>query len=127
MELILKQPKDKPPCICILFESSSVACKLNNEWVKDFGTNKFALDLEINGSNLDVVLKNPEFKLMHRYENVEFFPDKLSRFLYDTKKSELYSFCHVTAHYDKHIVALLPVTRKLWVLKIDIIKLKREM
>lgn len=125
MELILKQPLNKPPCICILFDRVIDSEKLNSSWLKH-NEYFFLLTFEIDNSNLDVVLKQEELGLIHRYKNVSYFPDKLFRFLYNTKDSEVYNFCHITAHYDKHILAKASISRTNWVLKVERINVLKE-
>ncbi|OFY83554.1 MAG: hypothetical protein A3F72_13100 [Bacteroidetes bacterium RIFCSPLOWO2_12_FULL_35_15] len=125
MELILKQPINKPACICILFDRVIDSEKLNSSWLKH-KEYFFLLTFEIDNSNLDIILKQEELGLTHRYKNVSHFPDKLFRFLYNTKDSEVYNFCHITAYYDKHILAKASISRTNWVLKVERINVLKE-
>ncbi len=125
MELIFKRPTNKPPCICILFTNTFHASKVNSNFVEDFNANKYSVTFEIIENKLDVILRLNE-RTAGWYRNVKFYSDKLTKFLHDTKNISEFSFCHIIEIQEKHIVVNTQPGLKLWVLKVDTVKLVRE-
>lgn len=126
MELILKQPKGKNPCICILFENTYEASKLNQSWPNNYKTYLYDVTLDIQEGKLDLILKLEGFSLNYKYENIKHYPDKLFRFLYETKGAKQYNFCHIIEHLSKHIVARTTVNQANWVLMVGKLTVKKE-
>ncbi len=126
MELILKQPENKPPCICILFDNSYEASRHNQKLVSQYSMYPFTIKLELQNSKLDLILTVGGLNTSYKYEDLKFAPDKLTRFLFNTKDSKAYNFCHVILKQDKHSVVQTMTNRLLWVLKIDSVEFVEE-
>lgn len=126
MELILKQPVNKPPCICILFDNAYEASKLNQSFVNEYKTKLFEITIELQESNLDLILKLDDGKLNFRYQKLTYSPAKLHLFLHHTKASEVFSFCHLIKSQGKHEVVKTVVGQALWVIKVGSVMVSEE-
>lgn len=126
MELILKQPENKPPCICILFDNSYEASKHNQILVNQYKVYSFTIKFELQKSKLDLIITIGGLNTRYKYEDLKYFPDKLSRFLFNTKGSPTFNFCHVITNNDKHSVVQTMTNRLLWVLKVDSVNFIKE-
>lgn len=126
LELVLKQPKDKPPFIGILFQSEFKAAKLNQEWIESAKTHKHQITLEPNGELLELTLTQKELHHKYTYKISKFEPDKLKRFLFQVKDAEQINFGHITLKEDQHIPVRISINRALWVLPVDKIEFNEE-
>lgn len=126
MKLILKQPANKPPCICLCFLSTYEAAKLNKHYVELYKDLFFQLEFKLQGESLSLLIKQEEKNLRYRYAPLQFYPDKLMLYLQQTKNAERFNFCHVTAYYEQHMVAHTTGSQQLWVLKVNKVSFVRE-
>lgn len=126
MELILKQPENKHPCICILFDNEYEAGRYNQSIINQWQKYPFNIKFESSGSKLDMILKVRDYNFEFKYEDLKYVPDKFYHFLYNTKDSKAFSFCHIILKKDKHEVILTLTNRLLWVLKVDSVEFVEE-
>ncbi len=119
-ELILKLPENKLPCICILFEKEYDAQKLNYMFVNNYSDRfyKVTFDIAVDGSLSILFVHSDISGLRYRYENVKYDTEKLKRFIASTIHSEMFNFCHIFNHNDKHHVVKTIIDNRLWVLKL---------
>lgn len=126
MEIVFKQPKDKPPCICILFENNYQAGRYQQTIINQFRKYPFVIKFEEIGGRLKIFLKVRDYNFDYKYENIEYSSEKLYKFLYNTKDSQAYSFCHVFLKDGNHELAKTSVNVLPWVLKVSSVELVRE-
>ena len=126
MELILKQPFNKPPCICILFDNSYEASRLNQSFVIEHKTSTFDITFEWQESNLDLILKLEDGKINFRYFKLLHSPEKFQLFLSQTKASEVFSFCHIIKSQGKLEVVKTLSSQTLWVIKVKSLEVIKE-
>ena len=127
MELVLKRPMGKPPCICMKFGSNYEAAKHNSILPNEYSKHPFALRFELGRNNkLDVTVVMEGYKIPYKYANVQFSPEKLNRFIEETRVAERYTFCHIVTVKNKDEVVYTPHKRILWVIKINSVELVNE-
>jgi hypothetical protein len=127
MELILKRPINKPPCICIKFGSSYEGSKLHCALPNEYSSHPLSVKFELSRhGKLDIVIIAENYKIPYKYENVKFSPEKLNRFLVETEGTEAFNFCHIVTVKNKDEVLYTPYTRRLWVLKLKAAELIKE-
>ncbi|MES2284055.1 MAG: hypothetical protein V4547_00120 [Bacteroidota bacterium] len=124
MELIFKRPESKPPCICIKFDTSYQASTFNQILVDQYKESVFSIKFQLLRGKLDLIISGADKP--HKYKDLKFSPDKLNRFLQDTKEADTYNFCHIITTTNKDIVITTLTGRLLWVLKIEGVELIRE-
>lgn len=127
MELVLKRPVGKPPCICIKFssnyEASKTHCNLPNEHNNSKLIAKFSLG---RNGRLDILIHEQGYKIPCRYENVKFSPEKLKRFLAEIEGSNtVFNFCHIITVKNKDEVVYTHYRRKMWVIKVVAVELEQ--
>lgn len=126
MELILKRPRNKPPFIGILFQDEYEASTLNQSWVNSYNTYLYNITLEPDGKEITLKLSLDGYGLNHRYKNLRHDPEKLYRFLYETKAHGKFNFAHLIMVRDKHTVVSTTVNRALFVLGVKKVTLLIE-
>lgn len=126
MKLVLKRPKEKPPCICLLFEDVYQASSLNKFFVETHKNIEVDLLVQIQDNQLNLLFSLPIHNYKFRYDNVEYIPEELFRFLYDTKDAPKFNFCHINVVKGKHQVASTTNNCDKWVLKVNSVKLDKE-
>jgi hypothetical protein len=126
MELILKQPPGKPPFIGILFNKEYEASKLNQAQVQVNNLFYFKVILEPIGTELNLTIKLDEWLFKYTYEGLNYDPDKLKRFLFDTMGAEVYNFGHVVLKNDAHLLVKTLSTQSYFVLRVKELKLLME-
>src|SRR4051812_12424012 len=104
MELILKQPKDKPPCICIAFEQEFEAEQINKSWINNYNTHLCSLTFDLNNERLNLTIEMSGMGWKYKYEDLKFSPEKLQKFLNDNAGAGINNFCHVTQKGDVQTV-----------------------
>ncbi|MES2591699.1 MAG: hypothetical protein V4608_07430 [Bacteroidota bacterium] len=124
MELILKRPANKPPCICIKFATSYQASTFNQILIEEYKGSDFSIKFELRKDKLDLILTGADKP--HTYKDLKFSADKLNRFLQETQGVESYNFCHIITVKNKDTVITTLTARLLWVLKIDSVELIKE-
>jgi hypothetical protein len=126
MELVLKRPVGKPPCICIKFGSSYEAsrqhCVLPNEHHSSQFFVRFVLG---RNERLDMVVLEEGYKIPYRYENLKYSAEKLRRFLVETAGNASFNFCHIITVKNKDEVVYTQYKRKMWVIKLSGVELKQ--
>ena len=123
MELVLKQPKNKPPFLGIQFENEYKASTLNQNWPNSYRSSLYSIELEPEVEGMSLVIKLESFGFNYKYENVKYDPVKLSKWLLQTKAEKQYNFGHVIKVLDTHKVVRTTVNSALWVLKVKEINL----
>lgn len=127
MELILKRPINKAPCICIKFGSSYEAGKFHCILPNEYSMHPFSVKLEIKRNNtLDLSVIVEGFKIPFLYKNVQYNAEKLNRFILETAGSESYNFCHIITQTNKDMVVQTSIKRVAWVIKIRELELIKE-
>jgi hypothetical protein len=126
MELILKQPPGKHPFIGILFNKEYEASKLNQAQVQVNNLYYYKAILEPLGSKLNLTIKLDEWLFKYTYEGLNYDPDKLKRFLFDTMGAEVYNFGHVVLKNDAHLLVKTLSTQSYFVLRVKELKLLME-
>lgn len=124
MELVLKRPTNKPPCICIKFATSYQASTFNQMVIEEYKESSFSIKFELRKDKLDLILLGADRP--HKYKDIKFSVDKLNRFLQETQGVEAYNFCHIITVKNKDTVITTLTARLLWVLKIDKVELIKE-
>ncbi len=66
------------------------------------------------------------YKIPYKYANVQFSPEKLNRFIEETRNAEVFTFCHIITVKNKDEVVYTPPKRKMWVIKINSVELVKE-
>jgi len=126
MELILKQPVGKHPFIGILFKSEYEASKLNQAQVQVSNLYYYNIVLEPKRNKIDLILKLNEWVFTYKYEGLEYNPDKLKRFLFNSMGSECYNFSHIVLKNGEHKVVKTLSSHSYFVLKVNELKLVSE-
>jgi hypothetical protein len=126
MELIFKQPRDKPPCICILFESDYVGGRYNKIIVDHYRKHPFIIKFEFEGGKLSMILQLKDSESKWKYDSLKYDAEKFYKFLYNTKDAKGFSLCHIASKNDTHIVLKTPVNILPWVLKVASVELVQE-
>lgn len=124
MELILKRPDNKPPCICIKFDTNYQASTFNQILVDQYKESSFTITFQILRGKLDLIIIGADKP--YKYKDLKFSPEKLNRFLQDTKEAGTFNLCHIITITNKDTVVTTVTGRLLWVLKVDSIKLSKE-
>jgi hypothetical protein len=127
MKLILKQPLNKLPFIGIEFKSEYEAECTNKMGIESYYTHTYHIILEPIGTNINVIMHTADSNLINLvYKNVEYDPIHLQKFLAVTSLNKNYNFSHVVLENNKHKVVQSQTNRRLWVLKVNTIKLLFE-
>jgi hypothetical protein len=120
VELVLKWTKGKPPYVGILFKSMYQAGKLNQEWVHDFGTLEYMVEIEPRSKTmLLLTVSEPTQRLKHVYKVRWFNAEKLKGFLYATRDVERFNFGHVLVEENNYVPVRTTLARKIWVLPVN--------
>lgn len=126
MELVLKRPVGKPPCICIKFvsnyEASKTHCILPNEHYNSLFFVRFVLG---RNERLNLIVLEEGYKIPYRYENLKYSADRLKRFLVETEGNASFNFCHIITVKNKDEVVYTQYSRKMWVIKIGRVELEQ--
>ncbi|MFY9309683.1 MAG: hypothetical protein WAQ28_11605 [Bacteroidia bacterium] len=126
MELVLKRPVGKPPCICIKFgsnyEASRLHCVLPNEHHSSQFFVRFVLG---RNERLDMVVLEDGYKIPYRYENLKYSAEKLKRFLHETEGITAFNLCHIITVKNKDEVVYTQYKRKMWVIKLAAVELEQ--
>jgi len=127
MELVLKQPEGKQPFIGILFESSYKAGTENQDLLEKISTKPpdFSIELEPHANNLTLRLlcRNPIIGIRF-YRGIKYNPEKLEKWLRETRFKKPFNFGHVLKEGDKHVVVRALTEKKLFVFSIKEITLR---
>lgn len=124
MELILKRPNNKPPCICIKFDTNYQASTFNQILIDQYKESTFSITFQLLRGKLDLIIIGADKP--YKYKDLKFSPEKLNIFLRNTKETDTYNFCHIITITNKDTIVTAVTSRLLWVLKIDRIQLSRE-
>ena len=123
MELILKQPENKPPFIGILFTNIFEAERKNESMVKGYPECSFNLSMEPITAAINLILQPDTFSTQFSYTGVKYHYEALKKFLEATAGSPTYNFGHIIKPLDTHEVVRTRSQRKLFVVKLKSIKL----
>lgn len=126
MELILKQPINKPPCICILFENVYEAGNLNRQWVNNYHTHSYRIVMEVINGSLKLTMIMDGMGDKSTYDNLKYSPEKLAQFLLETNGAKSFNFCHIITVKDKQEVVRTVSCARLFVLKVYDVKFVLE-
>ena len=121
MELVLKQPINKPKFIGVCFDSGFKASTINQEFVNELKDSPFYIIIEPIGLNLRLVCESP-FRV-YEYFTLKHDKAKLKQWLEAPKEFKHYNFSHLTKEYDNYTVVKTLKERKLFVLKIDSVRI----
>ncbi len=119
MELVLKQPKDKPPFLGILFTSEYTGSKLNSDFVINHKGEFFKLTIEPVGSKINITIASEYDTLKYTYLDVKYDFNKLKEFIIATRQVKLFNFSHLKLQENKHIVLKTLAELQLFVIKIN--------
>lgn len=126
MELIFKLPPNKHPFIGILFKSEYEASRLNQAQVQVNNLYYFNVILEPIGDKLNLTIKLDEWLFRYTYEGLEYDPNKLKQFLFNSMGCECYNFSHIVLKNGEHKVVKTLSTQSYFILKIKELKLLQE-
>ncbi len=127
MKLILKQPLNKLPFVGIEFKSEYEAESFNKMGIESYYTHKYIILLEPNGKHLNLIMRTSDSNLINLvYKDVEYDPIQLQKFLALTSLNKGYNFSHLILEKNTHKVVQSQTNRRLWVLKVNAIKLLFE-
>ena len=65
-------------------------------------------------------------KFNSEYKDLKYDPEKLLKFLYTSRLNKEYNFAHIITKGDKHTVVRSITNRRLWVLKVNKLKVLFE-
>lgn len=119
MKLIVKLPANKPPFIGILFPRLLEAEKTNQELVLDHKNANYRIVFEFIGNWVNIKLISEDIPAVKFYNKVTYDRDKLSAWIYLTRKSKGFNFSHLILVNDKETVVKTLSKTKLFVLKIE--------
>lgn len=122
MELVVKLPKDKPPFIGIVFENRYEASRLNQDLVNQHKDKLFTIVLEpIARINLRLICS--EINFFYQYMSLKCDAEKLKRWMQNINHDTKINFSHLIREKDKDIVIETMTDRKLFVLKVESIRI----
>ena len=127
MELVFKQPHNKPPFIGILFVNNIEAQRMNMESINDFPTANYEIVFEPKGRKIDITLKLIDSPKSYLYKDIDYDWEKFTKFLKATQLAPLFNFSHIMGNTDLgHEVIRSIVERRLWILKINRVSVFQE-
>lgn len=119
IELVLKEPKDKPPCICMLFSDEWYAETENKHAINSNNTSLYILDFFIDSEDkLSMKFSNESGSNKMRYYITKYDKQELKAFYEKYKYAKLFSFCHLINDNGTHKIARSCNNNRLWVLKV---------
>ena len=128
MELVLKQPKNKPPFIGIVFTQLYEAGTKNQDLIdalKDGSSNpRFTLQVEAFSNYCDIRLACDSPIGIRFYNGVKYDPQYLERWFNETRFKKPFNFAHLLIEGENHMVAKTITNRYNFVFKIENITIK---
>ncbi len=127
LELVLKEPENKPPFIGIVFESSYNACKENADLVERFKQNpktEFWMGIEVFSNYCDIKLQCSNPIGIRFYRKIKYSPEKLQQWMRQTRFKPAFNFSHLLRDGDKHVVVKTLPDQFNFVLKLQTVKLQ---
>ncbi len=130
MQLVLKGqkevPADKPPFMGILFDVNEhhEAATINRDLLTPLRNAQFAIEFEPHSKTLDLRLLCTNPISIRFYRNVKYEPEKLEKFMRDTRFTKQFNFSHLVLKGGKETVIRSNPENTLFVLKIDNIRIR---
>lgn len=130
MQLVLKGqtevPADKPPFMGILFDVNEhqEAATINRDLLTPLRNAQFAIEFEPHSKTLDIRLLCSNPISIRFYRNIKYEPEKLEKFLRDTRFTKQFNFSHLVLKEGKETVTRTNPENSLFILKIDNIRLR---